>query len=173
MIGKHSTDIKLNLDEIRFIIVYEKFTKPVAISLSNQLSKKFNCVTWDKKQFLAVEPRISNRNKIIFLDEDLIKENFANPSLLGHEIVPGIDYKQEGNKIGLVFNETTSPKKLSDILKENWRKYIFSIIVPDPAEIAIIVWLLATSQRNKIKFKLYMDAVDTLVKYKLQEIFNG
>lgn len=178
MIGKQTTDSKINMSEVQFVIVYEKFTKPAAISLSNQLSKKFKCAIWDKKHFLAQETGLTNRNNIILLNEDLIKENLANPSLRSYEIVPGMDYIREGNRIGIIFNETTSPKKLSDILKENWGKYAVGIVTPIaliggvPGAV-IIAWLMTINQKKKIKFKLYMDAVDVLAKSKLQEIING
>ncbi|MDE6042975.1 MAG: hypothetical protein K2G07_05450 [Muribaculaceae bacterium] len=163
---------------MKFVIVYEKFTKPAAVSLSNQLSNKFECTLWDKKHYDANEASLNNKNRIILLNEDLINENLANPSLHAHQIVPGMDYKREGNMIGIVYNETTSPQKLSDILKENWGKYAAGIIGPlaligGVPGAAIIAWLLTISQKKKIKFKLYMDAVDVLSKSKLQDILNG
>lgn len=178
MIGRQSTDNKIDLNEIDFIIVYEKLTKPAANSLANQLSGKHKCVIWDKKHFLTEEQRLTNRNNIIFLNEDLVKENFANPNLHSNEIVSGMDYIHEGKRIGIVYNETTSPKQLSDILKENWGKYATGIIGPialiggTPGAV-IIAWLLTISQKKKIKFKLYMDAVNVLAKSKLQDILNG
>lgn len=177
MIGKQSSNNETNLNEVQFVIVYEKFTKSAAISLKNQLSTKFQSVVWDKKNFLSEEPRLTNRNNIILLNEDLIKENLANPSLKRYELVPGMDYVREGKIIGLVFNEETSPKKLSDILKENWGKYTAGIVAPlalvgGVPGAAIIAWLLTLSQKRKIKFKLYMDAVDVLAKSRLQEIIN-
>ena len=178
MIGNHpsgSDPIKTN---VKFVIVYENFTKPAAVSLSNQLSNKFECTLWDKKHYFANEAGLNNKNRIILLNEDLINENLANPSLLAYQIVPGMDYKREGNMIGVVYNETTSPKKLSDILKENWGKYAAGIIGPlallgGLPGAAIIAWLLTISQKKKIKFKLYMDAVNVLAKSKLQDILNG
>ncbi|MDE6696764.1 MAG: hypothetical protein K2K25_07775 [Muribaculaceae bacterium] len=163
---------------MKFVIVYENFTKPAAVSLSNQLSNKFECTLWDKKHYFANEAGLNNKNRIILLNEDLINENLANPSLLAYQIVPGMDYKREGNMIGVVYNETTSPKKLSDILKENWGKYAAGIIGPlallgGLPGAAIIAWLLTISQKKKIKFKLYMDAVNVLAKSKLQDILNG
>ncbi|MDE6078943.1 MAG: hypothetical protein K2G35_02650 [Duncaniella sp.] len=160
---------------MKFVIVYEKFTKPAAVSLSNQLSNKFECTIWDKRHYLANEAGLNNKNRIILLNEDLINENLANPSLHSDQIVPGMDYKREGNMIGVVYNEVKSPKKLSDILKENWGKYAAAIIGSSVLGIpgaAITAWLL-TSQKKKIKFKLYMDAVDVLAKSKLQDILNG
>lgn len=178
MIGKQSPNNEPNLNDIKFVIVYEKFTKPVALSLSNQLSTTSKCVVWDKKTYLSNESRFVNKNKAILLNEDLIKENLANPSLIHHEIIPGMDYVCEGNKIGLVFNEETSPKKLSDILKENWGKYAAGILgsialIGGVPLAALITWFLTFSNKRRIKFKLYMDAVDILAKSKLQEIING
>lgn len=178
MIGNHPSGSNPFKNDVKFVIVYEKLTKPAAISLSNQLSNKYECTIWDKKHYLANEAGLNNKNRIILLNEDLIKDNLANPSINAHQIVPGMDYKREGNMIGVVYNETTSPKKLSYILKENWGKYAAGIIGPIaliggiPGAV-IIAWLLTISQKKKIKFKLYMDAVDVLATSKLQEIING
>ena len=172
MIGNHPSGSDPSKIDMKFVIVYEKFTKPAAVSLSNQLSNQFECTLWDKKHYVANEASLNNKNRIILLNEDLINENLANPSLHAHQIVPGMDYKREGNMIGIVYNETTSPQKLSDILKENWGKYAAGIIGGVPGA-AIIAWLLTISQKKKIKFKLYMDAVDVLAKSKLQDILNG
>ena len=178
MIGNYSSGCNPIKPDVKFVIVYEKFTKPAAVSLSNQLSNKFECTLWDKKHYFANEAGLNNKNRIILLNEDIINENLANPSLRAHQIVPGMDYKREGNIIGVVYNETTSPKKLSDILKESWRKYTAGIFGPlaligAVPGAAIIAWLLTISQKKKIKFKLYMDAVNVLAKSKLQDILNG
>lgn len=89
-----------------------------------------------------------------------------------------MDYVREGNRIGIVFNEAAAPKKLSDILKDNWGKYTIGVIGPilligGVPGAAIITWLLTINQKKKIKLKLYMDAVDVLAKSKLQDILNG
>lgn len=178
MIGKKSDSEKINISEIEFVIAYDKFTKPAAISLKNQLSTAHKCVVWSKKDYLDHESSYTNKNHIIIFNEDLIKENLANPSLSHHEIIPGIDYIKEGNAIGIVFNEASSPKKLKDILKENWGKYSIGIIAPlalvggIPGAL-VISWLLTLSQKKKIKFKLYMDAVDRLATGTLNGILNG
>ena len=38
------TDIKY-----KFIVIYDKFTKPMAVSLRNSISKEYTCAIWDKK----------------------------------------------------------------------------------------------------------------------------
>ena len=178
MIGNNRSTQQIDIKEVQFIIVYDKLTKPAAISLSNQLSEKYKCVVWDKKHFQREENALCNKNNIIFLNEDLVQENLANPNLQHKQIVPGIDYVKEGKRIGLVFNEETSPKNLSDILKENWKKYTVGTIAPIvliggvPGAL-ITAWLLTLNQKKKIKIKLYMDAVDILAKSKIQEIING
>ena len=178
MIGKNNQENHMNISELQYVIVYDKFTKPAAISLKNKLSKDARCISWSKKDFQAAESSITNKTNIIFLNEDLIKENLANPNLTNVQIIPGIDYKKEGNVLGLLYNEDTSPIALSDILKGNWVKYVMStlgpiIFVGGIPGAAIISFFLTRNEKNKIKIKLYMDAVEKLSSTLLKKLYNG
>ena len=173
MIGKNNQENHMNISELQYVIVYDKFTKPAAISLKNKLSKDARCISWSKKDFQAAESSITNKTNIIFLNEDLIKENLANPNLTNVQIIPGIDYKKEGNVLGLLYNEDTSPIVLSDILKGNWKKYVMSTLGPIMFGAAIISFFLTRNEKNKIKIKLYMDAVEKLSSTLLKKLYNG
>lgn len=166
------------MEDVQFVIAYDKFTKSAAISLKNQISGQYRCVVWGKKDFLDNEPRFVNTNRLILFNEDLIKENLANPMLIKHSIVPGIDYLVEGRTMGIVFNEDTAPKKLSDILKENWGKYTAAIVGPvllvgGVPGATLICYLLTLNKKKKIKFKSYMDAADKLAKDIIKNFMDG
>lgn len=177
MIGKSNSENRNGVNDALYVIVYDKFTKPAAISLKNKLSKDAKCVAWNKKDYQGQENTITNKNKLILFNEDLIKENLASPYIKQGEILPGIDYKKEGNVLGIVYNENNSPKKLGDILKENWGKYVLGVVGPvllvgGLPGAAVISYIVTRKEKNKIKIKLYMDAVNKLSSNLLKDLYN-
>ena len=71
-----------NSVEFKFIVVYDKFNKPVANSIKNQARDlSINSTAWSKEQYLAKEPQLNNDNFVLFLSESLMEENLSNPQL--------------------------------------------------------------------------------------------
>ena len=94
------------------------------------------------------------------------------------DCVQGIKRIVEGNTLGLKYDSDSAPRKLSDILKESWKKYLITTLGPIilvggvPGAIIITSWLLV-SERKKIKIKLFFDAIEKLVDELLDDFLNG
>ncbi len=164
--------------EEQFIIVYDKLTKRIAVSLRNRLRDNYTCAIWNKNNYYDNECRLSNKNFLILLNEELVTENLANPRLNPVDCVQGIKRIVEGNTLGLKYDSDSAPRKLSDILKESWKKYLITTLGPIilvggvPGAIIITSWLLV-SERKKIKIKLFFDAIEKLVDELLDDFLNG
>ena len=84
----------------------------------------------------------------------------------------------EGNTLGLRYDPNSAPKKINDILKDSWKKYLTSVLSPIlliggiPLAIILSTYLLI-SDKKKIKVKLFFDAVDKLKEESLELFLNG
>lgn len=167
--------------EEKFVVVYDKLTKPVAISLRNSLDSKYTCTIWDKKTYIANEMKLSSQNYLIILNEELIVQNLANPNLKPIKYINGIVMLVEGNTLGLKFDPSTSPKKLNG----NWYTYLESVVapmlmipkipiaIPSVIVASLLAQLYLKPIKEKIKLKLFFDAIDKLKKESLELFLNG
>ena len=116
--------------EEKFVIIYDKLTKPMAISLRNSINSKYTCAIWNKKYYEDNEARLTNRNYLIILNEELVYFNLANPRLRQIKYINGIILIVEGNTLGLRYDPNSAPKKLNDILKDSWKRYLTGVLAP-------------------------------------------
>lgn len=119
-----------NSIEFKFIIIYDKFTKPMAVSLRNTIGKECSCAIWNKKVYEQNEPKISNKNNLIILNEDLIETNLANPNLKPIQFSEGVLIKHENNTIGLYIDPNADLGDFKEKFKMSWKKYLMGILAP-------------------------------------------
>lgn len=181
MFGFNDTSTKENNQrpvQEQFVIIYDKLTKPIAISLRNNINSKYTCAVWDKKYYDSNEARLTSKNYLIILNEELIIQNLANPRLKRIKYINGIIMLVEGNTLGLKYDPDSSPKKLNDILKDSWKKYLTGVLAPIlvvggiPLAILLSTYLFI-SDKKKIKLKLFFDAAEKLKKESLELFLNG
>ena len=150
-----------------FVICYDKFTKPMAVSLWNALGRKEGkCVIWNKKTYIDNEPKLSNWNKIVLLNEELIKTNLANPNLKEKDFSKGVLIKHEGNTLGIYINPNFKYEPFLTTFGMPWNHYI-KIILPElillgPINILIKYLLLLRNEKKRVKTKLLFDAINKL-----------
>lgn len=152
-----------------FIIVYERFTEPIAQSLYNRaIEKGITCTAWSEKEYIANKVRLTNKNFILLLNSDLIKKNLADPILEYREIVKGVLYKKQGHQIGIFLDKNQNPIKAADLLagvfKENWGKAVITLIAAGLAGVSVLSTVLYISKSKRAKFYLYMKAIDKFDK---------
>lgn len=165
----------------KFIVIYDKLTKPVAISLRNSINDKYACAIWDKKCYEGNEAKLTSQNHLIFLNEELVDSNLANPRLKQVKYINGIIMIVEGNSLGFKYDPISSPGKLTDILVGSWENYLLRKLIPVfplfPTLPVLLQPFLAAylliSEKNKIKLKLFFDAIDKFKKESLELFLNG
>ena len=82
-------------------IIYDDFTKKIAISIRNRLSGKgIKCTVWDEKHFRDNEARMSNYNRLLILHEKIADEYLANP-VINIKISDFVLYRREGRTASL------------------------------------------------------------------------
>lgn len=164
--------------EFKFIVIYDKFTRPMAVSLRNTIGKECSCAIWNKKVYEQNEPKISNKNNLIILNEDLIETNLANPNLKPIQFSEGVLIKHEKNTIGLYIDPNADLGNFKEKFKMSWKKYLMGILVPILLVGGIPVAIITTvmmfyNDRKKVKFRLLFDAVNKLKVKTLEDYFNG
>lgn len=165
-----------NSVDFKFIVVYDKFNKPVANSIKNQARDlSINSTAWSKEQYLANEPQLNNNNFVLFLSESLIEENLSNPKLKSHSLIEGVKYKKQGNTVGIFVEEISYievAEMLAESLKEDWLKQVGALICYGP-----IVGLLATfkyfPKQRKAKLYLLYKASDKFTQDCLKSFVSG
>lgn len=176
MLNVNSHEKQPDLVPEKFIIIYDKFTKTHAVSLRNSI-KNYTCTIWNDKTYKDNEYRLTNRNYLIVLNENIVKENLANPAIKPFNYLDGIDIRIEGNTLGFEFNSKTCPSQF-DNLKKNWKKYLLSTLGPIlvaggiPGAI-ILSYYLFCSDKNKIKYKLFFDAINKFKDGDIENFLNG
>lgn len=117
------TDNQEFLSPQQCFIVYDDLSRKVAISIRNRLSKLgIKCTVWDKKHFEDNEFRMSNFNRVLFLNDSLAKEYLFNAEKTV-EISDHVIYKREGRVASLCIEE--KDLKFDEMLKsvqEKWDK---------------------------------------------------
>lgn len=102
-------------------IIYDDMSKKIALSIRNRLSAKgIKCTVWDEKHFRDNEFRMSNYNRILFLNKKIADEYLANPQII-KEISDYVLYKREGRVASLTL--ANQKVKYNEILKEVETKY--------------------------------------------------
>lgn len=164
--------------EYKFIVIYDKFTKPMAVSLRNTISKECSCAIWNKKVYEQNEPKISNKNNLVILDEVLIKINLANPKLEPIQFSEGVLVKHENNTIGIYIDPNANLGSFKEKFRMSWKKYLIGILAPiliiGGIPVAIITTVMMFyNDKKKVKFKLLFDAVDKLKVKTIENFLNG
>ncbi len=154
----------------KFIIVYERFTEPIAQSLFNRaIEKGVTCTTWSEKEYIAQKAALTNKNYVLLLNNNLIKKNLADPTLEYKEIVKGILFKKQGHQIGIFIDKNQNPIKAADlfasIAKEDWGKIVLTLILSGIVGVStMLAPILYFNKKKRAKFYLYMKAIDKFDK---------
>lgn len=109
----------------QFIIVYDKVSKPAAMSLYNKVEKKYKCAAWSKETYASNEVKLTNMNKRLFLVDSLIEENLQDPSIEPQTLVKGVILKMQGPMAGILIEESFLDELLNQPFKE-WRSFLDS-----------------------------------------------
>lgn len=153
----------------RFIICYDKLTKPMAISLRNSITEdKETCVLWTNKVYNDNEYKLTNHNLLVLLNEKMIKEHLANPKVKKVNFSDGVILKHEGNSMGIMVDTSLDYLKYKDRIKSSWKKYIIRLPLGVPA----LAYKLY-SDRNKIKTILLFDAIEKLKTKTIEKFLRG
>ena len=118
----------------KFVIVYDKLTKPIAKYISNEFANKYKIVLWNKKDYKHNEARLTNGNRVLFFDEDLIKEN------------------------------ASIPNELLDTIKKNWGKMILTAIATGLIGVTLATTFLTFNNKKKLRYSILMNAAQQLCK---------
>ena len=166
-----------NSVEFKFIVVYDKFNKPVANSIKNQARDlSINSTAWSKEQYLANEPQLNNDNFVLFLSESLMEENLSNPQLQLHSLIDGVKYKKQGNAVGIFVEEISyieAAKRLGDSLKEDWIIQVGALIGTGLIGSSLLASYRYWSKKNKAKLYLLYKASDKFMKDCLTSFVSG
>ncbi|MEE0990532.1 MAG: hypothetical protein UIC45_04365 [Paludibacteraceae bacterium] len=153
-----------NLITNKFIIVYDKLTKPIAKYISNEFADKYKIVLWNKKDYRHNEARLINRNRVLFFDEDLIKENIISKQNQ-KSIADYAVFASHGNNAALYIKENSSiPNELLDTIKKNWRKMILMAIATRLIGVALATTFLTLNNKKKLRYSILMNAAQQLCK---------
>jgi hypothetical protein len=162
--------------EYKFIVVYDKFTKPVANSIKNQaIDLSISSTAWSEKQYLSQEPSLSNDNYVLFLSKSLLKENLSNPQLQLNELTNGTKYKTQGNVAGIFVEKVDFveiAKQLSAGLNEKWLFVVGSLICTTTPDQLLVAWQYM-SKKKKAELYLLYKATDKFAKDNLKSFVAG
>lgn len=162
--------------EYKFIVVYDKFTKPVANSIKNQARDlSISSTAWSEKQYLSQEPSLSNDNYVLFLSKSLLKENLSNPQLQLKKLTNGTKYKSQGNAAGIFVEKVDFievAKQLSASLNEKWLFVVGSLICTTTLGQLLAAWQYM-SKKKKAKLYLLYKATDKFAKDNLKSFVAG
>lgn len=166
-----------NSVDFKFIVVYDKSNKPVANSIKNQARDlSINSTSWSKEQYLANEPQLNNDNFLLFLSESLIEENLSNPQLQLHSLIEGVNYKKQGNAIGIFvedINYIEAAKRLGNSLKEDWLIQVAALIGTHLIGASILATVRYRSKKKKAKLYLLFKASDEFIRKYLKSFVSG
>lgn len=163
----------------KFIVVYDKFTKPVANSLKNKAKEmSINSTSWSEQEYLHNEAQLNNDNNVLFLSEKLIKENLSNPSLKPNYLINGVFYKKQGANAGIYVDNkevkcSEIAKRLSNIFKEGWGKCLIAMISGGLIGINVFAFFRYLQTEKKAKLYLLFKATDTFAEKHLKNFVNN
>lgn len=161
----------------RFIVCYDKFTKPMAISIRNSLHEEASCAIWNEKQYESNEVKLTNRNHLILLSEKMIESNLSNPCLKPIKFSEGVLLKRENNTIGIYIDKEYDLGSFKKKFSESWKKYLLGIVIPilivGGIPGAVITNLcMYFRDKKKVKFRLLFDAVNKLKANNIEKLFG-
>lgn len=141
-------------------IVYDKYTKNQAKSLSNKLAEKnIRCMCLSEKAYQDQEIKSSNFNKVLLFSKALIKENLSLAE--ESELLPGVTLLHSG----CVFGISVDPSVIveNSFVGRNWWKYLLTLIAAGLIGAAVLTtYLLVRDPIKKAETKLFFDAVTYL-----------
>lgn len=157
----NSENTKKNTNE--FVIVYDKLTKPIAKYISNEFANKYKIVLWNKKVYKHNEAKLTNVNRVLFFDEDLIKENIhskQNQKIIADYAI----FVSHGNNAALYIKENTSIPDLNTI-KKTWVKMILTGIETGLIGVTLLYTTFLTFNIKKmLRYTILMKAAEQLCK---------
>ena len=172
--GSHSSSGRI---DYQFIVVYDKFCKPVAKSILNQACElSIHSTAWSPEQYLYNEPRLNNDNHVLFLSEKLLEENLSNPSLKAHPLLESAKYKTQGNAVGIYVEDCSyaeAANRLGDSLKEDWLMQVGVLIGGGLIGGSLFAAFRYYSKKRKAKLYLLFKAADKFTREKLQSFVAG
>lgn len=153
----------------RFIIIYDKVSHPIALSLRNSITEeKESCVVWTKKTYDQNESKLTNHNLLVLLNEKMIKEHLANPTLKTVNYSDGVILKHERNTMGIMVDPSLDYRKYMKRINSSWKDYVIRLPLSWPG----LVYKLL-SDKNKIKTILLFDAAEKLKAETIEKFLRG
>ena len=161
----------------RFIIIYDKFTKPMALSLRNSITKaNETCVVWTEDVYNSNEYKLTNRNLLVLLNEKMIKVHLANPSVKTVNYSDGVILKHEGNTVGIMIDPNAYALDILDS-----RKSFYKVLAKFSARMLISfipfigfssLWLWFKDEKVAKRLLLF-EAVEKLKAETIEKFLNG
>lgn len=161
----------------KFIIIYDKLTKPIALSLRNSISKeKESCVVWTEDVYNRNECKLTNRNLLVILNEKMIKDHLANPAIKTVHFSDGVILKHEGNTMGIMVDPTVEcinilRKRKKIPLYVGLAKYFIWLLIPYVG--VGIYWGKFLHDEKKAKILLLFEAVEKLKTETIEKFLRG
>ena len=165
-----NSERKTNEIPYKFIVVCDKFTEPIAHSISNRaVDKGVESVVWNEKDYNQNRVQLKNFNHVLFLNEKNLKTNLADPTIKSQQIVSGVFYKKQGHQAGVFVDKNSNPLKMADYLagtlKEDWGFVVVSFVNAHVGLLSSIGWSIWRQFKSKkAKFYLLMKAIDKFDK---------
>lgn len=163
----------------RFVIIYDKFTKPMALSLRNSIVEaKETCVVWTEKVYTENECSLTNHNLLVLFNKKMIKDHLANPTIKRVNFSDGVILKHEGNTMGLMIDPDINYVDYKKKINISWKKYVWGTVLPIllaggvPGAVIIATYMLF-NDKKKIKTKLLFDAVEKLKAGTIEKFLSG
>lgn len=148
----------------KFIIVYDKLTKPIAKYISNEFADKYKIVLWNKKEYLHNEAKTTNSNRILFLNEDLIKENIIS-NQNQKTVADYALFVSHGNNAALHIKPKASiPNEYLNFVKDNWGKMILTALATGLIGLTVVTTFLTFNNKKKLRYSILMNAAQLLCK---------
>ncbi len=163
--------------DFKFIVVYNKFNKPVANSIKNQARElSINSTSWSEEQYLHNEAMLNNDNFVMFLSEKLMDENLSNPQLKLYSLVEGVKYKTQGNVVGIFVEDISyveAAKRLGESLKEDWLIQVGALIGTGLIGGGLLATVRYWTKKRKAKLYLLYKAADNFTRKNLKSFVAG
>lgn len=156
--------------KFKFIVVYDKFTEPIAQSLFKRAGvKQIKCILWNEVEYKHNKAALTNFEYLVILSKKIIKKNFADPTLKQNQIVQGVLYKKQGHQIGIYIDKNADVIKTADFLgqvyKENWSNVTMGFVGQGVIlGLSLFAIILSIYEKKRAKFYLLMKAIDEFDK---------
>lgn len=148
----------------KFIIVYDKISKPCAKYFFNELVNKDTIVLWSEKEYRHNEGKLTNNNKILFLIDELITENILS-SDSKTKISDYAIFLSHGNSAGLIVNNISSiPKEYSIAIRNNWKKLVGTMLLAGLIGVGVYATYLTFNEKKQLRTSILLEAAKQLCK---------